>query len=117
MKRILVCGSRHFPDYVPVYAALDKIVEKHGDPILVVHGGAPGADEFADEWAKLRSMPVWVFPAKWEEFGRSAGPIRNGQMLKRSDPDAIVAFPGGTGTQDMIDRAKHSGVPVWEPLA
>jgi len=27
--------------------------------------------------------------------------------------DAVVAFPGGNGTADMVRRAEAAGVPVW----
>src|SRR5262249_25506155 len=30
-------------------------------------------------------------------------------------PDGVVAFPGGTGTADMIRRAKKAGLEVWKP--
>jgi len=38
--------------------------------------------------------------------------IRNQQMLDESRPDLIVAFPGGRGTKDMVDRATKAGVKV-----
>jgi predicted Rossmann-fold nucleotide-binding protein len=28
-------------------------------------------------------------------------------------PDAVIAFPGGVGTADMIRKARVAGVPVW----
>ena len=34
-------------------------------------------------------------------------------MLTDGKPDAVLAFPGGRGTQDMIRRAMRAGVPVW----
>ena len=35
-------------------------------------------------------------------------------MLDEGKPDLVVAFPGGTGTADMIRRAKKAGVEVKE---
>jgi len=35
-------------------------------------------------------------------------------MLAEGEPDAVLAFPGGRGTADMVRRAKRAGVPVWE---
>ena len=30
------------------------------------------------------------------------------------EPDLVVAFPGGPGTQDMVEQAKAEGVFVME---
>ena len=32
------------------------------------------------------------------------------------NPVGVVAFPGGTGTADMVRQAKAKGVNVWEPV-
>lgn len=33
-------------------------------------------------------------------------------MLDNGKPDLIIAFPGGSGTADMIKRARKAGVTV-----
>ena len=45
-------------------------------------------------------------------LGRKAGPIRNQRMLDEGKPDLVVAFPGGKGTNGMIDLARNAGVRV-----
>lgn len=35
-------------------------------------------------------------------------------MLDEGKPHLVVAFPGGRGTADMIDRARSAGVRVME---
>jgi acyl-CoA synthetase (NDP forming) len=57
---------------------------------------------------------VTSFPANWKKHGKSAGPIRNQLMLDVGKPDLVIAFPGGSGTADMIRRARKAGVPVKE---
>ena len=82
------------------------------------HGMAPGADTLADEWALLRGILVKRYPANWNKYGKSAGPIRNQYMLETFKPNGAVAFFGahytGTGTTDMVTRLREAGVPVWE---
>lgn len=56
------------------------------------------------------------FPADWRKYGKSAGPLRNQQMIDEGKPDLVVAFPGGTGTADMVRRAKAAGIRVIEPV-
>jgi UDP-N-acetylmuramoylalanine-D-glutamate ligase len=62
-----------------------------------------------DEWGGLE-----VYPADWKLHGKSAGHIRNQQMLDESKPDIVIAFPGGRGTANMIKRAKKAGVEVFQ---
>lgn len=83
-------------------------------PSLVIHGGARGADTHAGWAATAVDIPVAVYPADWATHGRRAGPIRNAQMLAEGRPDAVLAFPGGRGTADMVRQARAAGVPVWE---
>jgi predicted Rossmann-fold nucleotide-binding protein len=38
--------------------------------------------------------------------------MRNQQMIDDGKPDVVIAFPGGSGTADMIRRAEAAGVKV-----
>lgn len=112
--RVLVCGGRDFKDAALVDRALSSVSRKHGF-LHVIHGGARGADKLADTWACENGCDISEFPANWKADGNAAGPIRNQRMLDDSDPQLVVAFPGGKGTADMIRRARSAGLPVWEP--
>ena len=56
------------------------------------------------------------FPAQWDKYGKSAGVIRNQQMLDEGKPDTVVYFHDNIerskGTKDMVSRAKKAGLPV-----
>lgn len=112
--RIIVCGGRDYQDREAVWAALDKLHLKRGVTCLV-QGHATGADQLAREWAEARGIPCQSYPADWRRFGNSAGPLRN-QLMADAGADGVCAFPGGTGTQDMTERARDAGIPVWEPM-
>jgi hypothetical protein len=110
-QRVLVCGGRDYADRRHVYDVLD--VAHEANPIvLLIAGGANGADALAVDWAGKASVKTQVFPADWEKHGRSAGPLRNQQMLDEGKPHMVIAFPGGRGTADMVKRADAAGVPV-----
>jgi hypothetical protein len=109
--RVLVIGGRDYRDQDRCFAELDRLNAEYKFATLI-HGGAPGADTLAQDWAVARAVPVEVFPADWSKLGHSAGPNRNGQMLKDGRPTLVVAFPGGKGTRDMVRRATHKGLPV-----
>lgn len=110
--KLLVCGGRDFADKEMLTSVLDHFCEVHSITLLI-HGAAPGADSLAASWAAASGIPTRPFPADWKTHGKAAGPIRNRQMIKLC-PDAVVAFPGGRGTQDMISVAKSAGVYTIE---
>lgn len=113
MRKVLVCGGRDYTDRVNVFRTLDTMDEE--DKIgIIVNGGARGADTLSSMWAESRNVHCHRHHANWKRDGRGAGPIRNQKMLDAESPDIVVAFPGGSGTADMVRRARAAGVPVLE---
>lgn len=109
--KVLVCGSRNFTDH----RRMDAVLGRYKIDTLI-EGCARGADELAEEWALIEGVPVNHHPAQWAEHGRSAGAIRNNQMLD-DKPDLVIAFyrdrlNPSPGTQNMVDQAMRAGVPV-----
>lgn len=110
-QRVLVCGGRGYTDSERLFRILD--VANNANPItLLVHGGARGADTLAQRWADDRGVCCMVYTANWKRDGKAAGPIRNQKMLDTEKPDMVIAFPGGRGTADMVQRAERAGLPV-----
>ena len=109
--KVIVCGGRDFRSPAQVWRGLDEIHAER--PITkLMQGGANGVDTFAKEWAITKPDIVrYICNAEWAKFGPSAGPIRNKRMLEWG-PDLVIAFPGGTGTADMVRQAKAAGVAV-----
>lgn len=110
--KVLVCGGRDFSDYDYLESVLNEVDSK--TPILeLAQGGARGADSLAHKWAVENGIyKICTFIADWDTHGRAAGPIRNRQMLNEFQPDLVVAFPGGFGTEHMIAIALEAGVEV-----
>jgi hypothetical protein len=119
--RILVCGGRNYADASLLNATLDNIVANirataSNQSIRLIHGAARGADSLAAAWASSRGLAATAYPAKWDIHGRSAGFVRNKQMLDEGQPHLVVAFPGGAGTAMMIRIARNAGVTVKEVM-
>jgi hypothetical protein len=95
------------------YNKLDELHRRLGFT-FVAEGGANGADTTAFWWRKSRGVPGDTWKADWKQHGKSAGPIRNQLMLFESKAELVIAFPGGTGTADMVKKAKTAGVDVIE---
>jgi len=111
--RVLVTGGRNFYDQNTVFQALDALEEKHGE-LVVIQGGASGADLIARNWCFRHKSRVRMInePADWKAHGKAAGPIRNQVMIDDHQPNLVLAFPGGRGTEDMVRRAVAAGIPV-----
>lgn len=112
---ILVCGGRDYADGARLSAIMTSLLEQiraSGQELILVEGGARGADRLARLWAVEQGVRFVTYEADWAQFGSAAGLIRNQKMLTESHPDMVVAFPGGRGTADMITRAKRAGVRV-----
>lgn len=105
--KVLVCGGRDFDDMALVERTLDAL-----DVTEIIEGGAKGADALAKTWAEARGVTVRTFQPDWKRFGRGAGPKRNQQMLDEGKPDLVLAFPGGSGTENMVRLAGAANVRV-----
>ena len=116
-SRILVCGGRDFLDYLKLRDVLDSLINDLEDPsnVVIIQGGAKGADFLAKVYAYCwgwGGLMCEEYPADWRKHGKGAGSIRNQQMLDEGRPNLVVAFPGGSGTADMVRRARKAGVEV-----
>lgn len=107
--RLLICGGRNWSERFPI---LDALLELW--PVIVIEGGARGADRLAREAAEWCGIPVQTYPADWSHYGKAAGGIRNQRMLDEGRPDMVLACPDpeSRGTWDMVRRAEAAGVPV-----
>jgi hypothetical protein len=109
-SKILICGNRRAERYI-FFPRVYEVVSLT-QPSLLICGGASGVDSFANEAAYDFGIAIAEFAANWEQHGRHAGPIRNGWMLRFGQPDYVIAFPGGKGTENMVMQAEEAGVPV-----
>lgn len=107
--RLCVTGGRAYSDTDHVDRILTVLW-----PFQLGEGGAHGADLLCKRWVKARALcAVTTYPAEWDAYGKSAGPVRNRFMLDDFKPHMLVAFPGGAGTADCIRAAHERGIPVW----
>lgn len=112
--RYLVCGGRKYSDAAAMSTVLHSFVCIND---VIIAGEAPGADTLAREYAEQVQCGYSGFPADWEKHGKSAGVLRNIQMLVEGKPDMVIAFPGGKGTEHMIFLARKDGIPVLRVIA
>jgi hypothetical protein len=117
---ILVTGSRDWTDIVALSRALYEIMPVRGSGafVLVIHGGARGADHIAADSAVRLGFETLEMPAQWDRDGKSAGHKRNAAMVRVLEAlhDCgyechVLAFPmpDSKGTWDCVRRAKAGG--------
>lgn len=83
--------------------------------LTIINGACPtGADHFANQWARERGQNYAQFFAEWTKRGTYAGFYRNQKMADEGRADMCLAFAGGKGTADMIERAHRASIPVVE---
>jgi len=100
--KTIIAGSRDFEDDI----LMQRILSSIPDISEVVCGGARGADKQGQLWAYDNNIPIKMFLADWNTYGKSAGYKRNVQMAEYAD--CLIAFWDGVskGTSHMIKEAK-----------
>lgn len=96
---LIIAGSRNFQDYDLLCSWMREVQS----PIReIVSGCASGADSLGERWAIERSIPLKLFPANWEKYGKAAGPIRNKQMAEYADCALVFWSGNSAGSRSMI---------------
>lgn len=107
--RIAVTGGRFFDNKEQVAKGLCRL---QGRNVILAHGGATGADDLCKQYAVKMGWKVVVYEADWKRLGNRAGPVRNAELLDNFKPDYLIAFSGGKGTWDMINKALDRKIKV-----
>lgn len=111
--KIAFTGGTDFADHTAIWAALDKVHAKHADMVLL-HGGSPkGAEKIAACWADNRKCQQIVFKPDWTRHGKAAPFKRNDKLLDIL-PIGLIVFPGSGITDNLADKAKMMGVPLFD---
>lgn len=116
LPHLVVFGGRDFADATLLYAKLDHFTAELGK-LVVVTGDATGADRLAAAWALDRKHTLVIHYADWDTHGKSAGPLRNLEMVnsvRAVEHKFAVAFHDGKsrGTADTLARVRAAGIPL-----
>ena len=112
--RVIIAGTRSFSDYELLRDSCNNLLseKQRTHTVVVISGTARGADQMGERYARERGFQLRRFPVDWEQYGKSAGHIRNAKMADNAD--ALIAFWDGEskGTKNMIDNARRKGLAV-----
>ena len=110
--RIAFAGGVDCIDHARIWAVLDRVHRKHADMVLL-HGGSPrGAERIAACWADTRKVTQIAFKPEWARHNKAAPFKRNDRMLEVM-PIGVVVFPGSGICENLADKARVLGIPVW----
>jgi len=113
IAKVAVVGSRGFDNFDSLVYECDMFLAAHRlDRIIIISGGAHGADTLAERYARLRGFALEVYRAKWGELGKVAGFVRNVEMAKLATHG--IAFWDGSskGTKQMIYQLRRLHKPT-----
>ena len=112
---VAIAGGKDVQDPAAVIGRLEKTRAKYADMILV-HGGGPGVERIAAQWADRNGVHQIVCKPDWDRHGRAA-PFRRNEELLDLLPKGVIAFPGSGITENLVDRARQLGIPVMKAAA
>ena len=111
--KIAFTGGLDCNDHARIWDALDKARARHPDMVLL-HGGSPkGAERIAACWADARAVPQVVFKPDWTRH-RNAAPFKRNDRMLEVLPIGVIAFPGSGISENLADKARRMGIPVWK---
>ena len=112
--KVIIAGSRGFSNYKLLKETCNNVLreKKKTHNIVIISGGAKGADKAGEQYAQDCDYDLEIYPADWKKFGKSAGFRRNEQMAEVAD--GLIAFWDGksNGTKHMIDIANEKGIKI-----
>jgi hypothetical protein len=110
--KIAFTGGADCNDHHLIWDRLDRVHAKHPDMVLL-HGGSPkGAERIAACWADSRKVPQVAFKPDWTRHANAAPFKRNDAMLEIM-PIGVMVFPGTGIQENLADKARRFGIPVW----
>lgn len=112
----LIAGSRTFNNSKLLEETMDRLL-KNKDKVLIISGGARGADTLAENYAKKKGYKTLIMPAEWDKYGKSAGYKRNAKMHEAlacfEDRGCVLFWDGKSkGTQHNIPLANEHNTPI-----
>lgn len=108
MINIGIIGSRRRnteEDKKLIEKKLLELIDEFSE-ITIISGGCPnGGDFFAEELAKEYNIPIIIFKADWNKYGKWAGFVRNTDIAQESNILlSCVAEDRKGGTEDTIKK-------------
>jgi hypothetical protein len=111
--RIAFAGGPDCNDHTRIWATLDKVCAKHPDMVLLHGAGPKGAERIAACWADNRKVAQVAFKPDWARH-KNAAPFKRNDAMLETMPIGVIVFPGSGIVENLADKARKMGIPVWK---
>lgn len=112
--RLIVAGSRTVTHWMFVEQAINEFLEEmytdEYDQLIIISGTAKGVDRLGERYADEYNEDCHFYPAKWEEFGKRAGFMRNIEMAEVATHCLVICENDSRGALHMFETAKSHGL-------
>ena len=107
--KLLVFGGRYYTDQIRGFKCLDYMLQNYKPcEILIIQGGATGADRLGLDYAKSRGIDHEDLPADWNNIEVERCVVKYNRFGKPYN-----AIAGHNRNEDMGNMATH-GVGFWD---
>lgn len=110
--KLAIVGSREFEDWDTFKSIADAFIQTSNQPVdLVISGGAAGPDTMAERYAEENNIDFLEIKPDWEKYGRSAGMLRNTEIVNSCDEALVFWNYHSRGTMDTVNKlfkSKHN---------
>lgn len=113
--KLAVVGSRTINDKKLVRESIHNVCELNKDtgPLFIISGGARGVDSIAVDYAKEKGHHYTEYLPNWDGFGKSAGFIRNKDIVDACDALLCIWDGKSKGARHSYDLAVKQGKKVY----
>jgi hypothetical protein len=114
--RIVVTGDRFWNCHPLAASVIRRLVDRYGPGVVIVHGEGTGVEESFATAANGLGVAAEAHPAEWDRLGLTAGPIRNGAMIRAGADLCIVVhrfLMNSKISKDCARQAIEAGIPTY----
>ena len=108
--KLLITGSRRATaqDYAGLAAAIQKYAPQASE---ILHGGAIGADQLAEQYARAQGLPVTVIRPDYTQWPAKVAPLKRNHDLVALADGVIALYKGKRkgGTAYTAKLAQDAG--------
>jgi len=104
-------GTKDFNDIDAVENALNAVLKKYPDMVLLHTGAKSGADKIAAAWATKNKVTHIPFEPEWDRLGRTAPFKRNDQIIA-AKPKGLIVTPLNGITKNIAQKAEANAIAV-----
>ena len=114
ITKIAVIGSRSYSNYEQFKIIMKKLIDSLNSDIVLVSGGANGADSLVAKYADEFNIPIEVYLPDWSK-GKGAGFKRNYDIWNHSDIGIAFwdGYSKGTAHSFSISRQQKKNLYVF----